>query len=152
MTCIRLSPIFSAAFAVVLSLPGDGLLAQTTKYDPGQYLTSQRVQRTYDLVHGVFSKIEPSAKRPVALADARRILTSAVLSAMAERCRLPWDRSIYLPMMAHYRHVVKLSETQMTLLGMVHGVEQGAVLGELGGEPCAPEIRDQLSKAMSKPP
>jgi hypothetical protein len=149
MTCIR-PAIFAAAFAIVLSVPDQGAVAQTTEDDPGQYLTSQRVQQTYDLVHGVFSKVEPSAKPPISLNDARRILTSAVLSAMAERCGLPWDRRIYLPMMAHYRHVVKLSEPQMTLLGITHGLEQGSVLLELGGEPCAPEVRHQLSRAMSK--
>ena len=139
--------VLLAAFGSVSVLfgPGEGIAA-SGKYDPGQYLTDQRVEKIHDLI----VKTLPSGKPPISRADARRITASATLSALAEKCGLPWDRQVYLPLMRHYRHVVKLNEEQMKLLGIVYGWQQGSVLQAIGGEPCTAQVREDVLQTMSK--
>jgi hypothetical protein len=52
--------------------------------------------------------------------------------------------------MRHYRHVVKLNEEQMKLLGIVYGWQQGSVLQAVGAEPCTAQVRDDVLQSMSK--
>jgi hypothetical protein len=128
-----------------LSGPGEGFAA-SGKYDPGQYLTDQNVEKIHDLIVDTL----PSGKPPISRTDARRITASAILSALAEKCGLPWDRQVYLPLMRHYRHVVKLNEEQMKLLGIVYGWQQGSVLQAIGEEPCTAHVRDDVRQSMTK--
>ena len=137
--------LVAVGLVTILSGPGEGFAA-SGKYDPGQYLTDQAVEKIHDLIVNTL----PSGKPPISRADARRITASATLSALAEKCGLPWDRQVYLPLMRHYRHVVKLNEEQMKLLGIVYGWQQGSVLQAIGGEPCTAQVREDVLQTMSK--
>ncbi|MBB3021417.1 hypothetical protein FHR70_004513 [Microvirga lupini] len=120
--------------------------AQTGAYDPNLYITDSDIRT---LQRNINTVIEPH-QAPVSIAEARRIVISSVLSALAEKCNLSWDTQIYLPMMTYFRHSKKYDRRLMTLLGMMHGVKQGYTLAELPAGPCPPQIRDQISRAMSK--
>jgi hypothetical protein len=120
--------------------------AQTGSYDPNSYITDSEIRSLQAKLNTI---IEPH-QSAVSIAETRRIVISSVLSALAEKCKLPWDTQIYLPMMAYFRHSKKLNERQMALLGMLHGAKQGYTLAELPPGPCPPQVRDQISQAMSK--
>lgn len=120
-------------------------VAQSDRYDPALYVTETAIGATHTLLNQVL----PGGVS-LTLADAKKIRTSAVLSAMGERCGLPWGRRVYLPMMAYYRHTRKLNENQMTALGVVHGVEQGMVFQGLRKGACPAGVRDKLSQWMAR--
>ncbi len=139
---VLLAAIGMISFPLIL----DEGAAASSKYDPGSYLTDQRVRKVHELI----VETAASQKPPVSLADARQITASSILSALAEKCGLPWDRHVYLPLMRHYRHVVKLSEREMTILGVVYGWQQASVLQEVGEEPCTSQVRDGVWQAIRK--
>lgn len=118
--------------------------AQPNLYEPGQYITQQRVRKVHDTVQ----KILGLEKSPISMADARRIVTTGTLSGLAQRCELPWEDQLYLPMMAHYRQDRKLSEPQMRLVGLMHGVQQATVLKEVPDNSCPQDARDRLAKKL----
>ena len=120
--------------------------AQTEAYDPRTYVIESEIRS----LHGKINTIREPNQAPISMAETRRIVISSVLSALAEQCKVPWATQIYLPMMPYFRHSKKLTERQMTLLGMLHGAKQGYVLGDLPAGPCPPLIRDQITRAMSK--
>jgi hypothetical protein len=119
-----------------------------TAYDPRRYVTEARVKEVYEAFQHL---IRPEAS-PLSIADAREIVTLGTLSALALRCDLPWAQRIFQPMMARYRHGRKLPEDQMTIIGILHGFQQGTVMKEVPEGSCSAEIRGHLQKAMSKTP
>jgi hypothetical protein len=130
---------------IVATITASGANAQTDAYDPRSYITDKEIRSLHSKLITI---IEPH-QSPLSVAETRRLVVSSVLSALAEKCNLPWDKQIYLPMMAYFRHSKKLNERQMTLVGMLHGVQQGYILAGLPVEPCPPQIRDQISRAIS---
>jgi hypothetical protein len=139
------SILAAVSFAWLLSM-GGGAGAATGKYNPNEYLTKGRVQAAHEL----FARTLRSKKSPISQADMLRVVSSAIVSALAKKCDLPWNPNLYRPMMAHYRHVVGLGEDKMRALGIVYGFMQASVLQELREEPCSPEIRDSLWQRMPK--
>jgi hypothetical protein len=131
-------------FALIAASMASGVNAQTEAYDPRSYITDSEIRSLHSKINTI---IEPH-QSPISIAETRRLVSSAVLSALAEKCKVPWATQIYLPMMAYFRHSKKLNERQMTLVGMLHGAKQGYTLGDL--PPCPPQIRDQISRAISK--
>jgi hypothetical protein len=138
--------LIAAGLMSVLAGPDESAVAASGRYEPGQYLTDERVEKIHDLILNTL----PSGKPPISKAEARRITASAILSALAKKCDLPWDRQVYLPLMRHYRHTVGLNEEQMKLLGIVYGWQQGSVLQAIGQEPCTPQTRAEVLRSMSK--
>ena len=123
-----------------------GAGAVTGKYNPNEYLTKGRIQ----VAHELFARNLGSKKSPISQADMLRVVSSAIVSALAKKCDLPWNPNLYRPMMDHYRHVVGLGEDKMRALGIVYGFMQASVLHELREEPCSPEIRNGLWQRMPK--
>ncbi len=139
--------ILFAAFSVISFpfIPCEGATA-SGKYDPAPYITDQRVRKVHELIVETAGSNTPS----ISLADARQITASSTLSALAKKCGLPWDKYVYLPLMRHYRHFVKLSEHEMTILGVVYGWHQASVLKDVGEEPCMQQVRDGVWREIRK--
>jgi hypothetical protein len=70
---------------------------------------------------------EERASPPLTIGEAKAIVDRAVLSAMGEHCGLDWQRLNYLPMMAHWRNVLKSSGRKMALISLLHGIAQGQI-------------------------
>jgi hypothetical protein len=145
MPATHRSFLAAVSFVWLLSMP-DGASAVTGKYNPNEYLTKGRVQTAHEL----FARTLRSRKSPISQTDTLRVVSSAIVSALAKRCDLPWNPNLYRPMMAHYRHVVGLGEKEMRALGIVYGFMQASVLHELRDERCPPDIRDSLWRKMPK--
>ena len=128
-------------FALLCPVGGN---AQSGPYDPARHVTEKSIEE----VHAMFKEALAPAQSPISRADARRLMVSSALSALAQKCDLPWP-TVYLPTMAYFRHSRKLDERVMTMLGIVHGMEQKLILNRLGEGPCPSAVRDQLSRAMS---
>jgi hypothetical protein len=131
---------------IVATAIASGASAQTGTYDPRSYITDKEIRFLQSQINTI---IEPH-QSPVSIPETRRLVISSVLSALAEKCKVPWAKQIYLPMMAYFRHSKKLNERQMTLVGMLHGAKQGYILADLPAGPCPLQIREQISRAMSK--
>jgi hypothetical protein len=48
-------------------------------------------------------------------------------------------------MMAHFRHSVRLSERQLAILALVHGIALGTASKGLRADACTPEVMKRLS-------
>jgi AraC-like DNA-binding protein len=81
---------------------------------------------------------------------ARRAVQTGVLSAVAERCGFGSDQKLFRAMMAHFRHSVGLSERQLAILALMHGIELGSSSRSLPQDACTPEIRELLSKSLKR--
>src|SRR3712207_433050 len=137
MPAAHRSVLAAVGFVWLLSM-SSGAGAVTGRYNPNEYLTIGRVQAAHEL----FARTLRSKKSPISQADMLRVVSSAIVSALAKKCDLPWNPNLYRPMMAHYRHVVGLGEDKMWAMGIVYGFMQASVLRELRDEPCSPEIRN----------
>ena len=68
---------------------------------------------------------------PISMEHARAIVLTGTRTALANWCGLDWQRRSYLPMMRHYRHTLRFNERQMPLVGLLHGIQQGMLEGQL---------------------
>lgn len=75
------------------------------------------------------------ANPPLTVAEARLVIARAALSAVAERCRVDWRQTNFLPMMAYWRTRQKKTERQMALVAILHGYMQGQVERALATRP-----------------
>jgi hypothetical protein len=82
---------------------------------------------------------------------ARAIVLTGAQTALAEWCGLDWQQRSFLPMMRHYRHVFKFNERQMSLVALVHGIQQGMLEGQLKAKgACDAATRDKIEAQLSK--
>lgn len=83
------------------------------------------------------------AKPPLTVAEARQIFGRGALSGVAEYCRIDWQQTNFLPMMAYWRTTQKKTERQLALVAILHGVMQTRVRRELvlRGRPCTQRER-----------
>jgi hypothetical protein len=88
---------------------------------------------------------------PVSMEHARTIVRTGVRTALAEWCGLDWQRRSYLPMMRHYRHTLRFNERQMSLVALLHGIQQGMLSGQLKAKgACDAATRDRLEAQLPK--
>jgi hypothetical protein len=78
---------------------------------------------------------------PISDDQARRIVGSAVISTMAEHCRLDWQRRNFEPLMAYHRAKLGMSERQVALVGLIHGIAMGAVGDQVRQTPCSADMK-----------
>lgn len=134
-----------ATSLLAISLPAASAAAQERLYDPKIYVTDAQVGEIY----GVIQKALGPDSRILSVDDAREIVALGTLSAIAEKCGLPWETRIFLPMMARFRHERKLPEKPLTLIGMLHGVQQGLVSNVLPEHDCPPSVKASLGRRMT---
>lgn len=88
---------------------------------------------------------------PLSLEHARAIVLVGARTALAQWCGLDWQRRSYLPMMHHYRHTVRFTERQMSLAGLLHGIQQGVLEVQLKAKgACDEATRSKLDAQLPK--
>jgi hypothetical protein len=94
---------------------------------------------------------EEFANPPIAMEHARAIVLTGTRTALADWCGLDWQQRSFLPMMRHYRHVLRFNERQMSLVALVHGIQQGTLEGQLKAKgACDAATRDKIEEQLSK--
>jgi hypothetical protein len=88
------------------------------------------------------------AKPPITDDQARAIVTAATISVLAEHCQLDWEKRNFIPLMRHHRETLKMSERQMALVGLLHGITMGAYAETVRKSICTPEAKAATEKRM----
>jgi hypothetical protein len=122
--------------------------SQSTLYALEQYITEAKVQE----FHQALQSLMKAEQKQLSLNDARHIVTTGTLSALSRICGLAWDQKVFLPMMAYFRHSRKLSEQQMTYIGVLHGFQQGQVINQVPEGSCTADTRAFISKLIQAQP
>lgn len=87
---------------------------------------------------------------PITIEDGRSAMAQGVVSALAQHCGLDWRTRSFSTMTAYRRHDLKMSERAITLMVLMHGMSQGAILEELKRRPCTDQLRAQLDVTLPK--
>ena len=93
---------------------------------------------------------EEKTNPPIAIAEARAVISRATLSGVAEHCGLDWQKLNFVPMMTYWRTTLKKNERQMALIGMLHGIMQSQIqrfVAERG--PCTPQMRQDTETRLA---
>ena len=88
------------------------------------------------------------AKPPITDDQARAVVTAATISVLAEHCQLDWERRNFIPLMRHHRETLKMTERQMALVGLLHGVTMGAYAETVRKSTCTPEAKVATEKRL----
>ena len=128
-------PLLALALVVAFATPGR---AQQAVPDIG--LTDDAVKSVMDVARqnitkarradGTFVPKESPGELSLPimpLADGRRIITAASLSAAAAWCGVEWQNSHYLRLMQQERASRRWSDKQMAYIGLLHGITQGTL-------------------------
>jgi hypothetical protein len=79
------------------------------------------------------------------------IVQTGTHTPLAMWCGLDWQRRSYLPMMRHYRHELRFNGRQMALVGILHGIAQGALEAQLKAKgACDAATRNRLDAELPK--
>lgn len=90
-------------------------------------------------------------KPPVSLEHGLRAIQTGVLSAVSEKCGIDREQKLFLSMMAHFRHSLRLNDRQLAILALMHGIEQGTTLRTFPEDGCTPELKRLISDNLPKP-
>jgi len=91
------------------------------------------------------------ANPPITDEQARAIVTAGTISIMAEHCQLDWERRNFIPLMRHHRETLKMTERQMALVGLLHGITMGALAETVRKSVCTPEAKVATEKRLLAP-
>lgn len=84
---------------------------------------------------------------PITDAQAQSVISASIMSAMADHCGLDWSKRNFAPLMQQQRDL-KLSERQLALIGLLHGVGMGVVGETVKKSPCSPETKDKVEQRL----
>jgi hypothetical protein len=88
------------------------------------------------------------ANPPITDEQARAIVTAGIISVLAEHCELDWEKRNFFPLMRHHRETLKMTERQMALVGLLHGVTMGAYEETVRKNTCTPEAKVATEKRL----
>lgn len=91
---------------------------------------------------------EERERPPLTDEQAHTIVTAASTSAIARHCGLDWQRRNFEPLMRFHRETLKLSERQMALVGLLHGISMGVMAEPVARGPCIPALKASAEKHM----
>jgi len=91
------------------------------------------------------------ATPPITDDQARTIVAVASISTLAEHCQLDWERRNFVPLMRHHREKLRMTERQMALVGLLHGITMGALGETVRRSPCTPEMKASTEKRLLAP-
>ena len=94
---------------------------------------------------------EERAKPPITDSQARAIVDAATISVMAEHCGLDWRGRNFVPLMKHHRGKLAMSERQMALVGLLHGITMGTLEKDVRATPCSPQRKEQVERKLLAP-
>jgi hypothetical protein len=81
--------------------------------------------------------------------EARLVFNRGILSGAMQHCGMDWERSSFLPMMAHWRAGGSKSDRQLALIGGLHGIGQRAIADTLKGQSCSNEAKAELERRVA---
>jgi hypothetical protein len=94
---------------------------------------------------------EERATPPITDDQARAVVDVGSISVVAEHCGLDWQRRNFEPLMKHHRERLRMSERQLALVSVLHGIAMG-VLGEtVRRTSCSPELKVSTEKRLIAP-
>ena len=85
---------------------------------------------------------------PLTDPQVQTVISASIVSAMAEHCGLDWSKRNFAPMMQYHREQLKLSDRQVALVGLLHGVGMGVVGETVKKSPCTPETKDKVEQKL----
>ena len=71
--------------------------------------------------------VEERATPPITDDQARAVVEAGSISVVAEHCGLDWQRRNFEPLMKHHRERLRMSERQLALVSLLHGITMGVV-------------------------
>lgn len=92
--------------------------------------------------------IEERTHPPLTHEQVAAIVAAGTVSVAAEHCQLDWRVRNFLPMMRRYREISKLSDRQMALISMLHGITMGALADAVQRTPCSSEMKATIDKKL----
>ena len=87
---------------------------------------------------------------PISIEDTRRAMSTGVVSGIAEKCGVDWNKNFFAPLMRHFRHQVRMNERQLALIAFVHGVQQSRALKSATNDVCTPAMKERLSTPVTR--
>ncbi len=96
--------------------------------------------------------VEEKANPPVSIEEARQAMKVGLLSGAAEFCGLDWQHRVFLPFMAHHRHVLNMSMRQLAIVGTLVSTMQGFIVENYKkrGQPCTDAFKQMLAQHLAK--
>jgi hypothetical protein len=94
---------------------------------------------------------EERATPPITDDPARVVVEAGSISVIAEHCGLDWQRRNFEPLMKHHRERLRMSERQLALVSLLHGIAMGLVGESVRRTPCSPELKVSTEKRLIAP-
>jgi hypothetical protein len=94
---------------------------------------------------------EERATPPITDDQARAVVETGSISVVAEHCGLDWQRRNFEPLMKHHRERLRMSERQLALISLLHGITMGVVGETVRRTPCSPELKVSTEKRLIAP-
>jgi len=85
---------------------------------------------------------------PISIEDTRRAMSIGIISGVAEKCGVDWNKNFFAPLMRHFRHQVHMDERQLALIAFVHGVQQVRAFKSATNDICTPAMKERLSNPV----
>jgi hypothetical protein len=87
---------------------------------------------------------------PISVEDTRRAMSIGLVSGIAEKCGLDWNKNFFAPLMRHFRYQVRMNERQLALIAFVHGVQQSRAFKSATNDICTPAMKERLSNSVAR--
>jgi len=94
---------------------------------------------------------EERATPPITDDQARAVVEAGGISVVAQHCGLDWQRRNFEPLMKHHRARLKMSERQLALVSLLHGITMGFVGESVRRTPCSAELKVASEKRLIAP-
>ncbi len=90
------------------------------------------------------------AERMTLITDvqAKTIVSAATISTLAEHCGLDWQKRNFVPLMMYHREKLKMTERQMAVVGLLHGIAMNIVGDVVRKTPCAAEMKTNVEAKL----
>ena len=88
---------------------------------------------------------------PITDDQARAVVEAGSISVVAEHCGLDWQRRNFESLMKHHRERLRMSERQLALVSLLHGITMGVVGETVRRTPCSAELKVPTEKRLIAP-
>jgi hypothetical protein len=103
---------------------------------------------------GEKQKCAPATKEelknpPISIEQARGAVKAGIASGTMQWCDLSWNSRNFQPFLVHYQTGEGMSNRQIALMALIHGLNQKAIFVQLKKNgPCPPETAKSMSSQM----
>ena len=85
---------------------------------------------------------------PLSDDQVKAIISVGTLSTLAEHCGLDWKRRNFQPLMQIHRKRMKMSERQVALAGLLHGITMGVTGNTIRSQPCTQKLKAEVDQKL----